>query len=448
MLSRLRSLVWWPSLKKDVRAFVAQCFVCRRESLRILPLGGRQSHRIGERFSTLMIDFAGPFHGVTVDAPGGPWTSPSILLLLDPFSGWLELKLCKDQTSRSTIEGVLSWALRFGLPVRLHSDQGKAFVSELSVALWRAFGVVHTTGAGYHSEAQGAVENAVKYLKSGIRRLTAHVPINMVFEGLDWISRVHNTSPRYDEDVTPEMVVYGARTRDCLDALLGDLGEKSSPTVDPDFLRDLSDKVQTIHHRWKGVLAEKRAANLIGDAREDPVEAGDATFRVIVDGLHKRRVLGPYTVININDEGTMATVKKPEEKKGNEKSVPTWQLYKAPSLDVVRSYGDLNLPSAQGLRSTPPSAGKLVGFRTYGEHDTTYIDLGKVIDEDGDVLTIQRYFLDDKDRWHDKNADHERVEIEVKKADICITGDEVKLDKQGRATSGLRRLLTAAGVDS
>ncbi|KAF4744836.1 hypothetical protein FOZ62_020705, partial [Perkinsus olseni] len=171
-----------------------------RESLRILPLGGRQSHRIGERFSTLMIDFAGPFHGVTVDAPGGPWTSPSILLLLDPFSGWLELKLCKDQTSRSTIEGVLSWALRFGLPVRLHSDQGKAFVSELSVALWRAFGVVHTTGAGYHSEAQGAVENAVKYLKSGIRRLTAHVPVHMVFEGLDWISRVHNTSPRYDED--------------------------------------------------------------------------------------------------------------------------------------------------------------------------------------------------------------------------------------------------------
>ncbi|KAF4648527.1 hypothetical protein FOL47_003126, partial [Perkinsus chesapeaki] len=360
MVSRLRDQVWWPSLKRDVRAFVAQCFVCRREALRILPLGGRHPHQLGNRFSTLMVDFAGPFRGVTVDGPGGAWENPSILLLIDPFSSWLELVLCKDQTAIAAIDGVISWSLRFGIPEKIHSDRGSSFTSDLSQAVWQAFGVSQSTGAGHHPEAQGAVENAVKFVKSAIRKLVAHVPLKMVLEELQWVARMHNTKPKYQEDITPEMVVYGNRTRDCIDALLETSTSTSSNcSADANFVDELRDTVAVIHRLWSQLLAEKRVGNVIGDTREDPVEENDTVFRVIVDGLHKRRVLGPYLLLSLNTAGSMAKIKRLDEDDSKAKDAPTWQLYKAPSLDITRWYGDLNFPKAQALRPSRPMVGAL-----------------------------------------------------------------------------------------
>ncbi|EER11450.1 gag/pol/env polyprotein, putative [Perkinsus marinus ATCC 50983] len=189
-------------MKSDINKLYQNCFSCRRELLRLVPLGGQRSHQLSKRFDTLVIDFCGPFSDITVDGI----KSPHIIILIDSFTTWLELRLVEGPTARAAAKSVTEWSLRFGSPLYLLSDRGLAFTAELKKLVSQAFSIDSVPSGGYHPTPQGQAEKAVSLVKSSLRKLCAHGPMQLALQNLQWICRFHNTAPRSygDEDITPE----------------------------------------------------------------------------------------------------------------------------------------------------------------------------------------------------------------------------------------------------
>ena len=82
-----------------------------------------------------------------------------ILVIADYFSKWTEAFPIKDKCE-DTVADVLvnKIILRFGMPLVIHSDQGREFENGLMKSLCSLLGCVKTRTAPYHPESDGMVE--------------------------------------------------------------------------------------------------------------------------------------------------------------------------------------------------------------------------------------------------------------------------------------------------
>ena len=82
-----------------------------------------------------------------------------ILVIADHFGKWTEAFPIKDKCA-DTVADVLvdKIILRFGMPLVIHSDQGREFENGLLKSLCSLLGCVKTRTAPYHPEWDGMVE--------------------------------------------------------------------------------------------------------------------------------------------------------------------------------------------------------------------------------------------------------------------------------------------------
>ncbi|PIK53738.1 Retrovirus polyprotein [Apostichopus japonicus] len=150
-LSLVRSRCYWPRLQQDVVEHCQLCDRCTRAKnppkIRE-PLKFIQSSRPNE---ILAIDFT----ILEKDARG----KENVLVMTDVFSKFTRAIPTKDQTARTTARALLdNWILLFGAPVRLHSDQGRNFESNLIHELCHLYNIKKTKTTPYHPEGNGQAE--------------------------------------------------------------------------------------------------------------------------------------------------------------------------------------------------------------------------------------------------------------------------------------------------
>ena len=82
-----------------------------------------------------------------------------ILLMADYFSKWTEAfpmkNKCADTVANILVEHI---KLRFGMPMVIHSDQGREFENGLMKSLCTLLGCTKTRTAPYHPEWDGMIE--------------------------------------------------------------------------------------------------------------------------------------------------------------------------------------------------------------------------------------------------------------------------------------------------
>ena len=82
-----------------------------------------------------------------------------ILVIADYFSKWTEAfpikNKCTDTVADVLVDKII---LRFGMPLVIHSDQGREFENGLMKSLCTLLGCVKTRTAPYHPESDGMVE--------------------------------------------------------------------------------------------------------------------------------------------------------------------------------------------------------------------------------------------------------------------------------------------------
>ena len=95
-----------------------------------------------------------------------------VLIMTDAFTKYAVAMPCKDQTA-AVVARVLrdSWFTHYGLPLQIHSDQGRNFEGRLIKELCDLYRVQKTRTSPYHPQGNAQTERFNRTLCSTIRSL-------------------------------------------------------------------------------------------------------------------------------------------------------------------------------------------------------------------------------------------------------------------------------------
>ena len=93
-----------------------------------------------------------------------------LLIVVDAYSKWLEVKPVSSATSSVTIEQLRSIFSTHGLPEVLVTDNGTSFTSVEFQEFMKNNGINHVKSAPYHPASNGLAERAVQTFKGSMKK--------------------------------------------------------------------------------------------------------------------------------------------------------------------------------------------------------------------------------------------------------------------------------------
>ncbi|CAK1580448.1 unnamed protein product [Parnassius mnemosyne] len=147
MKQRLRTKVWWPKIDKDAEIFVRNCKSCTLVSAPNPPNPMKRRELPVEPWIDVAIDLMGPL-------PSGDF----LLVIIDYYSRYKEVKVTKSVTSNDIIRLLKEILSRLGYPVTITADNGRQFISqEFRNYLQECCIILHNT-IPYWPQQNGEVE--------------------------------------------------------------------------------------------------------------------------------------------------------------------------------------------------------------------------------------------------------------------------------------------------
>ena len=148
LLARNRS--YWPGMYSDTEKWIKSCERCILSKMPQPRIRTPMGNLIATQpLEVLAIDF-------TLLEPSSDG-SENVLVMTDVFTKYTCAVPTKDQNAATTAK-VLEWFQRYGVPKRIHSDQGRNFKSELVQELCKLYGVKKSRTTPYHPEGNGQCE--------------------------------------------------------------------------------------------------------------------------------------------------------------------------------------------------------------------------------------------------------------------------------------------------
>ncbi len=195
-------------MRKGIKAFVTGCTVCQLN----------QHYDRTDQVSSALP--ARPFCDLSVDfldvSPKDRAGYNAVLVVVDNFSGFVELFPTKDKEAITAARCLLQVVGRFGAPVTLRSDQAGSFDSSLADALNSKLGTFqHRVIPGRH-QANGIVERvnqqAIRMLRACV--LDPRAPSEPLLGWADILPLVQlaiNRTPSSRTGVAPSKLIFGSR---------------------------------------------------------------------------------------------------------------------------------------------------------------------------------------------------------------------------------------------
>jgi len=307
----LQERFYWPGYRRSVEVFCASCSPCLSRNhpgrASVPPLGLRV---VGFPFERVAIDILGP---LKVTDAGNRYA----LVVGDYFSKWIEAYPIPDQGA-STIANTLchEFFCRYGMPVEVHSDQGRNFESTLMKEIWELMGVKKTRTTPFRPQSDGMIER--------FNRTLAEVLIKRVdLRQTDWDMHLpyamlaYRTSVHSSTGFSPAEVLLGYKLKLPIDLLMPRPADEQLcygefTKFHQERLQDVRDKV-----RWNLVeVGRKMKTRFDQTARPEVLVEGDAVwmqYSLRTKGLSPKlqaRWEGPYEVRAVLNEQLVRILRK------------------------------------------------------------------------------------------------------------------------------------------
>ena len=200
----LKARCFWPGMSRQVRDYVRKCFNCTVAKAQAPAVRPPMRHVLAFKpLERLAIDF------LKLDRGKGGFED--VLVMTDSFTKFAQAVPCKDQTA-PVVAKVLRdhWFGCYGVPVQLHSDQGRNFESELIREVRALYGVQKTRTSPYHPQGNGQTERFNHTLCSLIKSL-GMTERRKWPDALPHLLMIYNTTPHSVTGISPYTLMFGRK---------------------------------------------------------------------------------------------------------------------------------------------------------------------------------------------------------------------------------------------
>lgn len=278
--SLLRDRFFWPGLYEDVNQHVARCKRC--------AMGKEEGLRSKTRLGT--VEASKPWQVLAMDftlldpARDG---KENVLIVTDVFSKFAFAFPTKNQKA-TTVAKILVEEIfnRFGIPERLHSDQGRNFEGQLVQSLCEHYRVDKSRTTPYHPEGNGGCERFNRTLH-GMLATLGEEQREQWPRYLASLTAIYNSTPHPVTGFSPHFIVFGMEPHLPLDKF--SLGREEAVRSHGQWIHKLKETQQKAWEVAKQNMQNYREGNRRKrqeQGRGIPLEVGQQVL------LKKNQVLG------------------------------------------------------------------------------------------------------------------------------------------------------------
>lgn len=268
----LRQRCWWPGMQAEVKQWISNCERCVIAKGAYLPVKTPMGSILATRpLEVLAMDFT-----LLEPATDG---RENVLVLTDVFTKFTVAIPTRDQKATTVAKALIKeWFLVYGIPQRIHSDQGKSFEAELIKELCSIYGIKKSRTTPYHPEGNGQCERFNRTLHELLRTLPAEKKKRWP-EHLKELCYAYNATPHTTTGYSPFYLMFGRDAKLPLDILLPE--ENREPARDgrswiTKHQTSLQDAYTTASGRLKdAALARKKMHDQRGRAMAEPLRVGE-----------------------------------------------------------------------------------------------------------------------------------------------------------------------------
>lgn len=257
--------------------------------------------------------------------------------MTDVFSKFTQAVPTWDQRASTVAEVLIrEWFYRFGVPARIHSDQGRNFESQLIQQLCNFYGIQKTHTTPYHPQGNGQCERYNRTLHGLLRALPPSKKHDWPIY-LPHVTFSYNTTTHQTTGESPLLLMTGQEPQLPIDFLLGRIQEPTGGAVH-EWMHEHQRHLQTA---FDGARERIQAAARLRREKNDQqvtghiLKEGDVVY--LRDHSHRGRAKiqdawGPtkYKVVKApSDNGTVYSI-VPLDHPGKTKHVHRTQLRPVP----------------------------------------------------------------------------------------------------------------------
>ena len=235
----LQERCYWPGMCSDVSVWIRECERCSLGKQPHVKVVTPTGHLLASRpLEVVAMDFT-----LVDKASDG---RENVLILTDVFTKFTIAKPTRDQKA-TTVARILvtEWFQKYGIPARIHSDQGRNFESEVIKELCLLYGVQKSRTTVFHPQGDPHPERFNRTMFSLLRTLPAEKKRKWP-DYLPELVYIYNTTPHSSSGFSPFHLMFGRKPKLPVDFLIGD-DDTEVPVSTTDWVRKHRERLQQVH---------------------------------------------------------------------------------------------------------------------------------------------------------------------------------------------------------
>ena len=283
-LSLLRDRFFWPGMTSDTETWISNCDRCIKRKSKTDVRAPLVNIVTTYPLELVCLDY------LTLEPSKG--NISNVLVITDHFTRFAVAIPTRNQTAKTTADALYNeFIVRYGIPARLHSDQGANFQSSIIKELCQIMGIDKSRTSIYHAAGNGMTERFNRTLISMLGTLEPDKKKNWK-QYVAPLVQAYNCIKHESTGYSPYMLLFGREPRLPVDIAFGLSPNNNSDISYTDYITNLQSKISEafdIVHKNADKARNKQKKYFDLKARAAKLAIGDRVLiKILVhEGKHK-----------------------------------------------------------------------------------------------------------------------------------------------------------------